>query len=222
MFDYNVIRMKRKTLTIMVTSGVVTVKAPKKIDDERIKAFVDEKSGWVEKKLAEQEKRTIFLQDALNYSKVLLYGKMCDIIITDECKKPLYENGRVFAPIKCLDKSVLIKTIRSWYKKGALTSLGERLSDVSKKIGLEYSSFALTNAKGKWGSCDAKCNIRLNWRLVMLDSNLIDYVIVHELSHTVHHDHSKAFWDEVGKFCPNFKQEKKRLKTYAPLTLLYR
>ncbi|MDE7108058.1 MAG: M48 family metallopeptidase, partial [Clostridiales bacterium] len=67
-----------------------------------------------------------------------------------------------------------------------------------------------------------RCSIRLNWRLVMLDDELVTYVIVHELCHTAYHDHSSQFWDLVGRLMPNYKSVKKRLKSFSVLTTMYR
>lgn len=221
--EYKLVRMKRKTLTISIADGEVTVRAPKSTDVSRIENFVAQKQAWIRKKLDEHDRRTAFLGGIIDYEKIMLGGVAFDTVISEKRKKICLDGGVVHIPTKyAADKSARVRAITAWYKRGALMLLSERLAALSKTTGLSYKSFALTNAKSKWGSCDAQCNIRLNWRLVMLDDALADYVIVHELSHTAHHDHSAEFWTTVGKFCPDYKAERKRLKTYAPLTTLYR
>ena len=115
-----------------------------------------------------------------------------------------------------------MRAVKNWFKRTAADMLAHVLEMYSLSTGLEYTSFALTNAGGKWGSCDGNGNIRLNWRLVMLDDALSGYVAVHELAHTVHHDHSAGFWAEVEKHCPDYKALRKRLKNFSVLTALYR
>ena len=108
------------------------------------------------------------------------------------------------------------------YKKLAETELADRLYRLALSTGLTYKSFALTNAKTQWGNCDGECNIRLNWRLVMLSDEMAAYVIIHELCHTKYHDHSKKFWALVQKFMPNYKTVKKQLKSFSMLTSMFR
>lgn len=221
--NYKLIRMKRKSLTISVSSdGEVTVKAPLSTDASYIDDFIVRKSAWIEKKLAEYARRSAVLGGVTDYSQVMLDGVICGIAVSDRHKKVCIENGVVYIPVKYGERDARIRAVAAWYKRGAQTLLSERLGQISAAIGLSYASFRLTNAKSKWGSCDSLCNIRLNWRLVMLDGAIVDYVIVHELSHTVHHNHSADFWALVQKFCPDYKQRRKRLKTYTPLTAIYR
>ena len=66
--------------------------------------------------------------------------------------------------------------------------------------------------RARWGSCNEKGDISLNWKLIMLPESVIDYVLIHELVHVLRHDHSKLFWNLVEKKCPNYKEEKKWLK----------
>lgn len=80
--------------------------------------------------------------------------------------------------------------------------------------GLRFSTIALSNAKTLWGTCRSDGAMRFNARLVFLDRTLVDYVIAHELSHTVHMNHSHAFWQQVERLCPDYKTRVKALKQY--------
>ncbi|MCH5162374.1 MAG: M48 family metallopeptidase [Clostridiales bacterium] len=220
--NYKIVRMKRKRLTIIIENGEITVKAPKSATVAHIESFVSQKSAWIEKKLAEHARRAAVLGGVLDYSNGMLGGTVCDITLSDAHKRIKAEDGIIYMPTKYADKEAQKKALKAWYKREAERVLEQRLQQLSAFTGLSYKAFALTNAKSKWGSCDAQCGIRLNWRLVMLSPALVDYVIIHELSHTAHHDHSAAFWATVGKFYPDFKAARKALKTYSALTGLYR
>ncbi len=223
MFDYKLVRAKRKTLAITVRDGEVTVKAPVGMSLEHINSFVAEKSKWIEKKLAEFDKKDAIFAPVINGDAVMIDGEICPIVITDECKRIRFENGRLLVPDKyAAGGDARKRAVSSWYKRTAYEVLSHKLEQYSIATGLKYADFATTNARTKWGSCDGSGNIRLNWRLIMLDDGLTEYVIIHELSHTVHHDHSAAFWAEVEKHCRNCKSARKRLKTYSVLTSLYR
>lgn len=90
--------------------------------------------------------------------------------------------------------------------------LPKRLDELAKEFGFKYSKVFIKNQGTIWGSCSYKNNINLNLNLVMLDSELIDYVLLHELTHTVHKNHQKAFYDLLLKNMPNALSAQKRLK----------
>ncbi len=90
--------------------------------------------------------------------------------------------------------------------------LADRLSYLAKKYGFSYQKLSLRNQKTRFGSCSYQNNINLNINLMNYDFDVIDYVIIHELVHTKVKNHSKDFWLEVEKYCPNYKELRKKLK----------
>lgn len=220
--NYDLVRSKRKTLAVSIRNGQVIVKAPLKLSDDYIKRFVDSKADWINKKLAEHRGRSALFRPLTDGTSVLYRGAFCPIVRTEKFKRVTMSSGALYVPIKYADKLATDRAVVAWYKRIAADELKELLDVTAAKIGLKYASFALTNARTKWGSCDGNCNIRLNWRLVMLDDGLKDYVAVHELCHTLCHDHSKKFWAEVKKRYPSYSSAKKRLNTYSQLTSMYR
>lgn len=100
------------------------------------------------------------------------------------------------------------------YKKMAHEYLPSRVEYFSKLMGLEFNTLRLRKMKSRWGSCSSSKNITLNTQLMQVNKELIDYVIVHELSHLVHMNHSKAFHTHVAKFLPNHKQLRAKLKQF--------
>ena len=113
----------------------------------------------------------------------------------------IYNNNSVNAD--CLDK---VK---------AKTTLVKRLKWLAAKYGFSYKKVFIRNQKTIWGSCSGKNNISLNVKLVQLPDELVDYVILHELVHTIKKDHSKAFWAEMDKLVGDGKKMSKRLKNYG-------
>jgi len=100
-------------------------------------------------------------------------------------------------------------------KAKAETVLINRLKYLADKYGFSYNRVFIRNQKTRWGSCSSKNNISLNIKLVRLPDDLIDYVILHELTHTTRRNHSKAFWKELGKLVGNGKQMSSRLRSYG-------
>ena len=218
---YKLIRSKRKTLTICIEKGEVIVKSPKTTTVEHIEAFLAQKEKWIAKKLAEQTNRNSIFSGVIDGTKILYHGAFYSVQKSAAHKRITLDGNSLFVPTKYEDGAAATRAIAAWYKRLAAKELLAELDEMSQRTGRKYTAFALTNAKSKWGSCDGKNNIRLNWRLVMLDRELVDYVIIHELAHTVFHNHSAAFWAEVDKHI-NSKPVKKRLKAFAFLTTLYR
>lgn len=103
-----------------------------------------------------------------------------------------------------------------WYKKEARRVFTERLNYFAQLHDLTYKTLRLSSARTRWGSCSRRKSINLNWRLILAPPEILDYVVAHELSHTVHMNHSKRFWAQVEAMMPNHKIQKKWLKEFGP------
>lgn len=108
------------------------------------------------------------------------------------------------------------KSLREILYKDIISSLLEKkVLYWQEKMNLKALKVSYKKAKRQWGSCSYKNAISLNIYLIMLPPKVIDYIIVHELAHIVHKNHSKEFWSLVEKFLPNYKSLKKELKIYS-------
>lgn len=105
-----------------------------------------------------------------------------------------------------------IKQIR----KKAKEYLPVRVEFLAQKYGFRYNKLSFRNQKTRWGSCSSDNNISLNIALVTMPARLIDYVILHELTHTIEKNHSKNFWQKLGQVCPDYKTLRKELHSYTP------
>jgi len=132
--------------------------------------------------------------------------------------------------LKNLDINVTIKTgilerekqqlIRDAVAKAlrieAKAYLPRRLKYLSLQTGLKYQRVQFVHAKSRWGSCSNSGTISLNIALMITPNELIDYVLLHELNHTRHMDHSREFWLDLEKICPHAKRKKQWLKQFSP------
>ncbi len=82
----------------------------------------------------------------------------------------------------------------------------------SSRMGVRYGRIAIREQKTRWGSCSEKGNLNFNWRLVLAPPEIRDYVVIHELSHLAHLNHSREFWNKVAEFCPEYKTRRRWLK----------
>ena len=97
-------------------------------------------------------------------------------------------------------------------RRRAAEAMKTRCSYYAPIMGVSYGTVTVREQKTRWGSCSAKGNLNFNWKLVLMPQEILDYVVVHELAHRIHMDHSAAFWAEVGKILPDYKERRQWLK----------
>ena len=97
-------------------------------------------------------------------------------------------------------------------RRRAAEVMKTRCSYYAPIMGVSYGTVTVREQKTRWGSCSAKGNLNFNWKLVLMPQEILDYVVVHELAHRIHMDHSAAFWAEGGKILPDYKERRQWLK----------
>lgn len=110
------------------------------------------------------------------------------------------------------------EVLRQFYKRESITHITERVKFWSNAMSLHPTKLSYREPKGRWGSCSSKGSINLNWRLILFKPETVDYVIIHELSHLQHLNHSDKFWSLVEKYCPSYQENEKELKHNQLLT----
>ena len=93
--------------------------------------------------------------------------------------------------------------------------IGKRVRHYCEIMGVTVGYVTVKNQKTRWGSCSAKGNVNFNYQLAFLPDELLDYVVIHELAHRRHMNHSRAFWAEVEKYCPDYLERREQLKEYS-------
>ncbi|MGD1905096.1 MAG: M48 family metallopeptidase [Leptolyngbyaceae cyanobacterium] len=102
--------------------------------------------------------------------------------------------------------------LRGWLQRKARAEFQPWLQDLSQKCDLAYSRLSVRGQTSRWGSCSSQQSISLNYKLLFLPPHLVNYVLIHELCHTVHMNHSKAFWALVARYCPTSDRDRADLK----------
>ena len=106
----------------------------------------------------------------------------------------------------------MLKNLRALVQAKMLFVIRRKIKLLLKKINLNYNGFSVRSFKRRLGSCDNKKHISFNWKIILMPKQIIDYVVIHELCHIIHFNHSKLFWEEVSNFCPEYKSHKIGLK----------
>lgn len=215
-------RSNRRTLSLSVLKdGQVVVKAPTKMSQEAIERFVYEKQKWIREKLAILHQNQEKYDDIISMNKFLLYGNQYALKIANVKKiETSAKDMCIYMPSNVGDDKILSK-LKSWYKKTAKNILEGRVNYLSDLIKLKPKEVRISDSKGRWGACNSKGTISLNYRVIMLEPSIIDYVIVHELCHLVEMNHSKRFWNLVSSFMPSMEAQKNKIKEYSFLLSLY-
>lgn len=210
--EYEIRRSNRRTMSLTVdkNSGSVIVRAPFSVPQEKIESFVTSKLDWVTKHTEEAKSRGSAKVRRLsdNPTELPFLGEMCPV---DHERPYGYSDGRFHLPDNVsLEK--LIPYLRRLYSGIAKDTLTSRTQLLADRMGVSIASVRINSAKTRWGSCSSEGVINLSWKLIAADSRLIDYVIVHELCHTVHMDHSPAFWETVEQVIPDYIERRAALK----------
>lgn len=215
-------RSNRKTLSLSILKdGQVVVKAPLKMSSDAIERFVFDKQKWIREKLAILEQSNRKYDEIIHYKKFLLYGNQYSLKLKNVKKIETSTTEMcIYIPLSTPEDKILGR-LKSWYKKTAKSVLEERLNYLSSIMKLKPNAMRISDSRGRWGACNSKGNVSFNFRVIMLEPAVIDYVIVHELCHLVEMNHSKRFWNLVTSFMPNVSVQKNKIKEYSFLLSLF-
>ncbi len=111
-----------------------------------------------------------------------------------------------------MDRQLIKDAIEKWYREVAREILTDKVHFYRKYIGKSVGDIRIKEQKTRWGSCSSKGNLNFNWKIVMAPDEIMDYLVVHELCHLLHMNHSKEFWESVAKIMPDYKEGESWLK----------
>lgn len=206
-----IIRKKRKTLTIRISDkGEVIVSCPLTYSDKDVKKIIEQKQNWINNALIKVNEKFKRNELFYSYSKILFFGKEYNVVFRENS---LWIGDRRISNSR--SNSNIINILKKWLHEQAKTYLNAFLTQLSTQTGINYKNFSLISARKKWGSCDNHGEIRLNYKLIMLKPEYIQYVCIHELCHIKHLNHSKNFWTTVEKFCSNYKKIREQMKEFS-------
>lgn len=224
--EFEIIRSSRKTISIIVNADQeLVVRSPKRTSIKNIKNLLKEKENWILEKLAKMSKiknppkdKEFIRGDTLFY-----LGRECKLIPITEANiesleiELVEEKLIIRFPVKLEDnkekrKIEIRQKLIGWYRSQARIKINELINIHKKYLDVEPNKIVIKKQKKRWGSCSSKKNLNFNWKIIMAPLKVIEYLVVHELVHLIHPNHSKDFWQTVAKIIPDYEKKKEWLR----------
>lgn len=208
----------------------LTVVVPVEYRQGEVDHILQKKACWILRHLPDSQplQLPLFCKELDHGEKISYLGKKIELRITntaDSAEPVRLEGRRIYINLNGHRNSVTL-TLEKWYR-GQAKVIFTRKADAFKNVmGVSYNKILIRGQKTRWGSCSPRGTLSLNWKLLMAPESVIDYVIIHELAHLRHMNHSRKFWELVAKHCPNWKKHRRwltlheeELKTLAAFDL---
>ncbi len=212
--DTRIIKSSRRSISIHVEpDGTVLVKAPKLMPDFIIRKFIDSHSDWIEKQQKKiKNKPKVAMRQFVEGEQFLFMGAIHALSLGPH-KEIAAKEAQLLFPRHLAFR--IEKELLSWYQKKAAEIITAHVAEYARLMETAHQTIYFSDTRSKWGSCSHDNKLQFNWRLIMAPQIVIRYVVIHELAHTKHKNHSADFWRLVARYNPSYKQQVKWLKTHG-------
>ncbi|MBA4496401.1 M48 family metallopeptidase [Paenactinomyces guangxiensis] len=218
----------QKDITVAVDwANGVSVRAPENIDQAVVERVLHKKAPWILQKVYELNEIQSLksAKEFLSGEKFPYLGRQyrlkVDSLEQHDGASLIFQKGRFLAKVpKSWDlqqrQEHLKALFRQWYITHGHAKAEERLRIFCPKMECYPSKLVVKDQQARWGSCTKKGTIHINWKIFMAPMRIVDYVVVHELAHLKHPDHSTAFWSMVQSILPDYGERKEWLRIHGP------
>jgi predicted metal-dependent hydrolase len=224
---YEMRRARRRSIGFVVGPEGLSVSVPRWVGLKEVDSALQEKRGWILRKLREQRERAARLHSARidwrDGTELPFLGEAVIIVLDARATGVQLDNGadglpgvprrllRIGLPHTATPEQIR-DVVQSWLQRQARRIFEERCALFAPRLNVRVRRMALSSAATRWGSANADGSIRLNWRLVHFGLPVIDYVVAHELAHLREMNHSPAFWEVVRSVLPDYEQSRLALR----------
>lgn len=216
--DFRITRRKRKTISIKIDEyGEVIVSAPLRISKEYILLVVKGKAKWIIEK-----KKEISLRSSNQIKRAFNNGSTFMYLGREYPAEIVLEENREKIEVKFADKFIMytntmneekLRTaLEKWYRSETFKIVANRIENYSNNFKDKVTEIKVKEQKRRWASCTWKNAILFNWRISMASTDVIDYIVIHEMCHMDYRNHSKDFWNRVSEIMPDYKEKHEWLK----------
>jgi predicted metal-dependent hydrolase len=214
-----VVRSIRRTAGLHIVGTDLQVRVPEHLEDQRVAEILKQKRPWIRSKVAELQRvpphRTkelvsgeTFPYLGRNYRLKVQEGHQVGVCLS---------GGYLRATIRPTEHNEtqelrIQQYLQNWYRSRALERLQDKTHRYAKQIGVSPAGISVRNFKSRWGSCDRKGEVVFNWNIIKAPHVIADYVVIHELCHLIHPNHSKDFWQLVRRYDHAYADHRQWLK----------
>lgn len=210
--NYILIRKEVKHARLRVSEdGKVRIIAPPSFSEDDISSLLNKKAKWIAKNVKYFESMS---KIELQRNQLLLFGNRYNYFYDTSFSQKVIindEHRTITAKRDLTDPEIQEK----WYRNVSKKHLTKRIEQLSRKLNFPYNKLYIRDERNKWGNCSNEKNISLNWKLIKAPEYVIDYIIIHELLHTVVMSHSNKFWTLLKSYFPEYKESIKWLDKYG-------
>ncbi|MDT0216769.1 MULTISPECIES: M48 family metallopeptidase [Alcaligenes] len=205
--DCTVLRSARRSVAIFIErDGSVSVRAPSSIADEQLVKVVEKKLPWIYRNMAlwRELNRNVPKREFVSGESFYVAGKPCILDVRSDTNKPLELVGDRLV----LKRSQLAKAeelLRALYRKLGYERLPGIIDRYASRMGVRPGKLRVWELQNRWASCSELGNLNFHWKVMSLPGDVLEYLVVHELAHIKHRNHTKEFWGEVDKALPGWK-----------------
>lgn len=210
---------KRRKLTITVERDrSIVVHAPDSVSDEKIREVVDAKRQWIYEKTGHPQKYQALPhppgKEMVNGESSLYLGRQYRIELVKSGLDGVQFSHRFLIPSHIKKKT---EVLREWYVNKAREKIVPRVIMHARRLGVDIAEVKIADSRYRWGSCTPQANVNFNWRIIKAPMFVIDYVIVHELTHLIEPNHTPRFWNIVRTQTPTMDKARAWLKEHGQL-----
>lgn len=208
---------RRRTVGLKIDRHGLTVHIPRRVSAHTVEALLRDKADWIVDKLAKWLERPVAME--WQDGAVLRYlGQDIRLSLRQDSRSRAveFDGTRLHVALPHPeDNAAVQRKVAQWFAKQCRPDFSRRIELLAAKLGVPTPPLYLSSARTRWGSCNSRGEIRLNWRLIQAPPHIIHYVVAHELAHLKEMNHSPKFWAWVKKLCPEYEVAKRDLKAIS-------
>lgn len=207
----------KRTKRLRLVSDINGVQAmvPLSYDPKELEIFVTSKRNWI-LRTSQHYSKLKERNEGLEPNSLYFLGSRYRFhVVKDKRPSTVVSDAIKLITFHVTDRRRYKQHIHEWYKQQTARIIADRLPTLASRFNVKYNKISIKNQKSRWASCSKNRNLNFNLLLVAAPSNVIDYVMIHELMHLIEFDHSLQFWQLVKEADPDYKKHREWLTNYA-------
>ena len=222
---------RRRNVHVLVNDeGGLEVRAPWRFSLEEARAAIQEHRNWVLDALQQTRSRLRLRPQLVSGSSLPFLDETLRLRVQVHAQLSLFDQGsaslsqlgnvqresrELHVQVYAAQQSAVRRLLEQWYRAQAASIFPQTMRPIAEQLDVSFTQVTVRAQRTRWGSCSSRGSINLNWRLMLLPSTLMEYVLAHELAHLREMNHSPAFWALVGSVIPDYRQRRVDLENAA-------